>query len=55
MLDKQTLYNINEIDERELQFLKAGIDYSHAQSLPEIWPIAAEKFGENIALRSPHM
>jgi len=55
MLDKQPLYNINEIDERELRFLKAGIDYSHVESLPGIWPIAAEKFGENIALRSPHM
>ena len=29
-------------------------DYIALESMPEIWPIAAERFGETIALQDPH-
>lgn len=29
-------------------------DYISLESMPEIWPIAAEKFGDTIALKDPH-
>lgn len=31
-----------------------AVDYSGLQSLPEIWPIVAEKFGSITALQDPH-
>ena len=34
--------------------LEQGIDYSAVQSLPEISPITAEKFGNVVALHDPH-
>ena len=37
---------------------RAGIeglrDYSQIQSLPEIWPLAAERYGDTLALDDPH-
>ncbi len=30
-------------------------DYTSTQSLPEVWPIAAAKFGDTVALRDPHV
>ena len=29
-------------------------DYTSVQSIPEIWPLAAKRFGETIALKDPH-
>ncbi|MDJ0732674.1 MAG: AMP-binding protein [Nostocaceae cyanobacterium] len=29
-------------------------DYSHVQSLPEMWSLVAKKFGNTVALRDPH-
>ncbi|HCF27927.1 MAG TPA: long-chain fatty acid--CoA ligase, partial [Cyanobacteria bacterium UBA11049] len=34
--------------------LQRLIDYSAVQSVPEIWAIAASKFGETVALHDPH-
>ncbi len=45
------LSNITEPERRGLQQL---INYTQIQSLPEIWPLAAEKFGDLIALHDPH-
>ncbi|MHC5614876.1 MAG: AMP-dependent synthetase/ligase [Nostoc sp.] len=42
------------ISERERQALKRLVDYTNVESLPEIWPLAAQQFGDVIALRSPH-
>nr|MBA3924109.1 AMP-binding protein [Nostocaceae cyanobacterium] len=42
------------LSERERSCMQPLIDYSSVQSLPEIWPIAQEKFGETIALCEPH-
>jgi long-chain acyl-CoA synthetase len=30
------------------------VDYTSIQSLPEIWPIAAKRFGDTVALYNPH-
>jgi len=29
-------------------------DYSSVQSLPEIWPLAQQRFGQTVALKDPH-
>jgi long-chain acyl-CoA synthetase len=33
---------------------KRPADYSSAQSLPEIWPLAAKRFEKVVALKDPH-
>lgn len=38
----------------EREKLKLVVDYSFAQSLPEIWSIASQKFANAIALHDPH-
>lgn len=45
-------YSMSEIERQNLKLLSA--DYSQAQVLPEIWAIAAQNFGSNIALHDPH-
>ncbi len=45
------LANITEL---ERQKMKRLADYSSVESLPEIWPLVAKKFGNQIALRDPH-
>ncbi|MEH2375703.1 AMP-dependent synthetase/ligase [Nostoc sp.] len=45
---------LSNISERERQDLKRLVDYTNVESLPEIWPLAAQQFGDVIALRSPH-
>ncbi|MEH2380585.1 MAG: AMP-binding protein [Nostoc sp.] len=45
---------LSNISERERQALKRLVDYTNVESLPEIWPLAAERFGDVVALRSPH-
>ncbi|WP_026732497.1 AMP-dependent synthetase/ligase [Fischerella sp. PCC 9605] len=42
------------ITERELQAIKHLPDYSNVESLPEIWPLVAQRFGNIVALRDPH-
>lgn len=39
---------------QERDNLKRLVDYSHVQSLPEIWSIAGQKFSNVVALHSPH-
>ncbi|MEH2070725.1 MAG: AMP-binding protein [Nostoc sp.] len=45
---------LSNISERERQALKKLVDYTNVESLPEIWPLAAEKFGDVVALHNPH-
>ncbi|NER36930.1 MAG: long-chain fatty acid--CoA ligase [Oscillatoria sp. SIO1A7] len=40
--------------DRERAYLAKQPDYSAIQSLPEIWPLIRERFGETIALKDPH-
>ena len=45
---------LSNISERERQALKRLVDYTNVESLPEIWPLAAQRFGDIVALRNPH-
>lgn len=40
--------------DRDRASLKGTIDYSSAKALPDIWPIAAQQFGQIVALRDPN-
>ncbi|MGF1537847.1 MAG: AMP-dependent synthetase/ligase [Elainellaceae cyanobacterium] len=33
---------------------RSPVDYSHVKALPDIWALAAEKFGSTVALHAPH-
>ncbi len=43
-----------QLTEKDQQNLKSVVDYSSVESVPEIWPIAAQRFGDTIALHNPH-
>lgn len=45
---------LSNISEQEREALKRLVDYTNVESLPEIWPLAAERFGDIVALRNPH-
>jgi long-chain acyl-CoA synthetase len=42
------------LTEQERANLDQLADYSCVQSVPEIWPLARERFGQTIALKDPH-
>ncbi|OCQ91419.1 long-chain fatty acid--CoA ligase [Oscillatoriales cyanobacterium USR001] len=44
-------HKMNEIERANLNHV---VDYTSIQSLPEIWPIAKQKFAEVVALHDPH-
>ncbi len=41
-------------DDRDRANLASRVDYPGVESFPEIWPIAAKKFADIVALRDPH-
>lgn len=43
-----------QLTTQDLQNLSNATDYSQVQSVSEIWPIAAKKFGSNTVLNDPH-
>ena len=43
-----------ELAKKDQQNLKSVVDYSSVESLPEIWPMAAQRFGDTRALHNPH-
>ncbi|MDZ8080872.1 MAG: AMP-binding protein [Nostoc sp. DcaGUA01] len=45
---------LSNISERERQALKKLVNYTNVASLPEVWPLAAQEFGDVVALHSPH-
>lgn len=42
------------MSDRERENLQNVVDYTHISSLPEIWSIAADRFGDILALHDPH-
>ncbi len=42
------------ISEQESLALQSLVDYTNVESLPEIWTLAARKFGNIVALHNPH-
>ncbi|MEA5617448.1 long-chain fatty acid--CoA ligase [Cronbergia sp. UHCC 0137] len=53
MTKPQTDY-LSNITEREYRALQTLVDYTDVKSLPEIWILAAKKFGDTVALYNPH-
>ncbi|MEJ1932171.1 long-chain fatty acid--CoA ligase [Nostoc sp. NIES-2111] len=49
--DYLLLADITKEQSKEIQRL---VDYTNIESLPEIWPIAAKRFGDTVALHNPH-
>lgn len=45
---------LSKITKRESQELQRLVDYSHVVSLPEVWSLAAKRFGDIVALHNPH-
>ncbi len=44
-----------QVTEQERSNLNRLVDYTSVQSLPEIWSLAAQRFGETVALNNPHV
>ena len=55
MSETSTSALLASIPEEDRQYLKGLVDYSHLDTLPEVWPLAAKNFGENVALHAPHI
>lgn len=45
---------LKTLQQRDHAGIKAIRDYSQVQSLTEIWPLAAERYGNRLALHDPH-
>jgi len=45
---------LSNITEQERQALEPLVDYTNVESLPEIWPLAAKRFGDIVVLHNPH-
>ncbi|MBW4558568.1 MAG: long-chain fatty acid--CoA ligase [Trichormus sp. ATA11-4-KO1] len=45
---------LSNITKRESQEIQRLVDYTNVVSLPEIWPLAAKRFGDIVALHNPH-
>jgi long-chain acyl-CoA synthetase len=43
-----------EMSDREKANLEKVADYNSIQSISEIWPLAAQRFGQTVALHDPH-
>lgn len=54
MVNQLTNYATLPMTELERNNLSKTVDYSHIQSLPEMWQLAAKKFGDVVALHDPH-
>ncbi len=54
MLSTHPTTSTFNLSERERSYMQHLVDYSSVQSLPEIWSIAQDKFGDTIALCDPH-
>lgn len=50
----ETISFLSKFTEYERQLSQGMADYSNVQCLPEIWPLAAKRFGDAVALRDPH-
>jgi len=45
---------LQELGQRDRAGLDQAQDYGHIQSLPEIWPLAAARYGSRLAMDDPH-
>lgn len=52
--DRPASKSLFHLTEQERAKIAPLADYSSVQSVPEIWPLAQERFGQAIALKDPH-
>jgi long-chain acyl-CoA synthetase len=45
---------LQAIHDRDRELLRQQVSYDSVQSLAEIWPLAAQRFGDTVAMRDPH-
>ncbi|HEY9737757.1 MAG TPA: long-chain fatty acid--CoA ligase [Trichocoleus sp.] len=45
---------LQSIRDRDARFIQSQRRYESVQSLPEIWPTAAQRFGDRVAMDDPH-
>ncbi|AFZ26832.1 AMP-forming long-chain acyl-CoA synthetase [Cylindrospermum stagnale PCC 7417] len=45
---------LSNFTKRELLAIQSLVDYTNVESLPEVWPVTAKAFGNQVALRNPH-
>ncbi len=45
---------LKTLEQRDRAGIKAIRDYSQASSLPEVWPLAADRYGDQLAIDDPH-
>lgn len=45
---------LKTLEQRDRAGINAIRDYSQVQSLPEIWPLAADRYGDQLAMDDPH-
>jgi long-chain acyl-CoA synthetase len=52
--NQPTFSFLSNITQRERQALERLVDYTNVELLPEIWPLAAKRFGDTVVLHNPH-
>ncbi|MGD1859768.1 MAG: long-chain fatty acid--CoA ligase [Leptolyngbyaceae cyanobacterium] len=45
---------LTELERRDRASIAQQRNYEHIQSLPEVWPLAAERYGTQLAMDDPH-
>lgn len=45
---------LSQLNKRESQALQKLVDYTDVVSIPDIWPLAAKRFGDVVALQNPN-
>lgn len=53
-MNRSESYTSSQMTDRDRANLSRLIDYTSIQSVPEIWAIVQQKFGQTIALHDPH-
>src|SRR4028118_2070704 len=53
-MNRPQSYTSSQMTDRERANLSKLIDYSSIRSIPEIWAIVKQKFGQTVALHDPH-
>ncbi len=53
-MNRPASYTSSQLTDRDRANLSSLIDYSSIQSVPEIWDLVKQKFGQTVALHDPH-
>ena len=53
-MDSPSTAVLESIRQRDRHFLDHQQGYSQIQAIPEIWPLAAQRYGDRVAIQDPH-